>query len=344
MNSSTPGGRGDRSTIAVIGVGRIGLPICRRLIGAGHTVIAVDISPARRELAAEAGAVTGPSASQACERADLVLTVLPGGPELRAEMLGGELPGAEMSGAEVPGADVPGPDVPGAAMDGRGDENPGLLRRMPAGLTWIDLTSAGPELGQDLAEAALAAGVLALDSPVGGGVSAAEQGTLTLFVGGAADLLDRWRPVLEAIAEPDRILHLGRPGAGYLTKLLVNLLWFGQAVATGEAMLLAQAGGLDLGRLRQVLMAGPAGSSFITSYLPALFDGDYLTSFGLDRCVEELQAVRAAAQGYGLPFELSGLVADLHARALAEFGPVDGELMAVAYLEARAGRTIRADP
>lgn len=67
---------------------------------------------------------------------------------------------------------------------------------------------------------------------------------LQLFVGGDSALLDRCRPVLEVIADPQRITHAGGNGSGYLTKLLVNLLWFGQAVATGEALLLAGHPGL----------------------------------------------------------------------------------------------------
>ncbi len=286
----------------------MGLPICVRLIGAGHTVFAVDTQPERARAAVTAGAVTGLSAHAASEQAQFVLTVLPGGPELHDLMLG----------------------------DG------GLLEALTPGRTWIEMTSVGPELGRALASAAASQGVPSLDAPLGGGVDAARDGTLTLFVGGDESTLKSSRSVLEALAAPDHILHMGGPGTGYLTKLLVNLLWFGQALAVGEAMLLAQADGLHLQQLRRALSGGPAGSEFIDSFLPAVFDGDYLTSFGLDRCVEELQSVRALATGYGLPFELSALVADLHARALDHFGPVDGELMGIAYLEARAGRLLRA--
>lgn len=79
---------------------------------------------------------------------------------------------------------------------------------------------------------------------------------LQLFVGGDSALLERCRPVLEVIADPQRIRHAGGNGSGYPTKLLVNLLWFGQALATGEALLLAGASGIDLDVLRQAL-AGP---------------------------------------------------------------------------------------
>jgi 3-hydroxyisobutyrate dehydrogenase len=76
---------------------------------------------------------------------------------------------------------------------------------------------------------------------------------LQLFVGGASALVDRCRPLLEVLADPQRITHVGGNGSGYLAKLLVNLLWFGQAVATAEALLLASASGIDLDVLRQAL-------------------------------------------------------------------------------------------
>jgi 3-hydroxyisobutyrate dehydrogenase-like beta-hydroxyacid dehydrogenase len=118
----------------------------------------------------------------------------------------------------------------------------------------------------------------------------------TMFVQAlAADsaLVERHRPVLEVLADPRHITHVGGHGAGYLAKLLVNLLWFGQAIATAEAQLLARRAGLDLDVLRQALTGSAASSVFIRDHLGALLADDYLTSFGLDRCCEELAAVTA---------------------------------------------------
>lgn len=292
------------SRVAVVGVGRMGLPIGERLIRAGHEVCAVDVDPGRLERAAGLGARVGMTAAEAAAQAEVLLTVLPGSPELRAL-------------AEE------------------------LIEHLPSGLIWVDLTSAAPDLGEELASRAASRGVRMIGAPLGGGVPAAQNGTLTFFAGGEAGALEVVRPVLEALARPEGVLHLGPVGAGYTAKLLVNLLWFGQALAVGEALLLGQSAGLDVARLREVFLDGPASSGFVDSYLPALFAGDYLASFGLDRVVEELESLRTLAGQKDSPFELSGLVADLHARALSRFGPVDGELMGVAYLEELAGRRIR---
>jgi 3-hydroxyisobutyrate dehydrogenase len=169
---------------------------------------------------------------------------------------------------------------------------------------------------------------------MGGGPSAARAGTLELFVGGAEATVTRHRPLLKALG---RIHHVGGPGAGYLVKLLVNLLWFGQALATGEALLVARRAGLDLVTVRAALESSAAESRFIRRDVGALLDGDYLTDFGLDRCCEELDAIAAFAHELDMPFELSGVVRGLYASALERYGPVDGELLAVKLLEERSG-------
>ena len=84
-----------------------------------------------------------------------------------------------------------------------------------------------------------------------------------------------------------------------------------------------------------------AASEFIARDAGRILDGDYLPAFGLDRCCEELDAVVAAARELGVPFELSSEVARAYRRALERYGAVDGELLAVALLEERAGVKLR---
>ena len=287
--------------MGLIGVGRMGLPICARLVESGYEVVATDLRPERNTDVRAAGAVWSRDTRSVAAAADVAITVLPGSSELQAAM--------------------------GAA---RSALRPGAL--------WIDMTTAAPAVGGELAARAQEAGVACLDAPVGGSPAAAATGRLRLFVGGPAETVERHRRLLETLGT---IQHVGDNGAGYTTKLLVNLLWFGQAVAAGEALLLARRAGIDLELLRGVLMESAAANEFIRRDLCALFTGDYLETFGLDRCCEELDAVVDLAHEMSVPFDLSTAVQGAYRRALARYGRVDGELLAVAYLEDQAGVRLR---
>jgi 3-hydroxyisobutyrate dehydrogenase len=295
--------------IGFIGVGRMGLPMCANLVAAGYTVTAGDARPELQSAVRECGALWNGQLTELAARADLLITMLPG-PAAVTDV---------MSRSEV-------------------------LAAMPSTATWIDMTSNSPDAARPLTEMARSRGIGVLDAPVGGGVPAAQAGQLQLFVGGSRHLFEQCRPVLESLADPRHITHTGASGSGYLTKLLVNLLWFGNAVATAEAMLLARRTGMDLDVLHHALASSAGSSAFVTNNLGSLLDGDYLASFELDRCCEEIEAVTALARDLGVPSELMQLVEQTYQRALRRYGPVNGELLAVALLEEEAGMLLRHPP
>jgi 3-hydroxyisobutyrate dehydrogenase-like beta-hydroxyacid dehydrogenase len=279
--------------VGVIGAGRMGLPICARLAGAGYALAATDSEPQRAGDVHAAGARWVPDTAGLIDEADVVLTVLPGAAEVQAVM--------------------------GAAM-----------ARLRPGTAWIDMTSGDPRAARALALEAAARGIEALDAALGGGVSAAQSGTLQLFVGGEAAAVERHRPLLESLG---RVEHVGGPGAGQLVKLIVNLLWFGQSLAVGEVMLAARRSGLDLDVLSGVLARSAAGSDFIRRDLAGVLAGDNeRASFGLDRCCDQLDTVTDIAGELDVPFELSATVRDAYRAALAHYGPVDGELLPLVRL------------
>ena len=291
-------------TVGIIGVGRLGLPVCARVVGAGYSVVASDILPARAPEVRSAGADWVGKTERVASVADVLLTSLPGSSELTEAM----------------------------AL---------ALPALRPQTTWIDLTSAAPPAAGRLVKRARSLGIECLDAPVGGGIAAAAAGSLQLFVGGQAAVVERHRGLLESLGRVD---HVGENGAGYTAKLLVNLLWFGQAVAVGEALLVAHRSGIDLEVLRSVLGDSAAASEFVRRDLGALLEGDYLESFGVHRCSEELEAVVSLAEELDVPFELSRSVARAYRAAVERYGPADGELLPVALLEERAGVRLRTRP
>ncbi len=192
--------------VGLIGLGRMGLPICARLVEHGFDVVCTDSDDVRRELGARAGAATVAETQDAVAGVDVVVTVLPGPAEVTAV-------------AET------------------------VTAAMAPGAVWLDLSTASPAAARVTAAAARRHGVAVVDAPLGGGPPAAAEGRLLSFAGARAEDLERVRSVLEVVA--DRIVHVGPPGSGYVVKLLANTLWFGQAVATAEALTIATRAGLD---------------------------------------------------------------------------------------------------
>ncbi|HYP73538.1 MAG TPA: NAD(P)-dependent oxidoreductase [Microbacterium sp.] len=287
---SAPPALGTRD-IAVIGAGRMGLPILRRLAAAGARVHAVDVDPLRREAAA-AVAATVSGDVDATRDCDAVVTVLP----------------------HVQAFD----DVAFGS---------GLVAHLRAGTVWIDLTSNDPRRAERAAVAHSSGPFVG--APMGGGPREAAAGELTFWVGADDESLAAARPVLTVLARPDGIQHVGhRVSDGCVFKLLSNALWFGQVTAVSESMAIAARVGIPSSRFAQLLAESAARSAFTDAYLPRLIDGDYVTDFAFASCVEELDLVDRLACDAGIHTPTMNATRDVHHRALERYGPVDGEMLA----------------
>jgi 3-hydroxyisobutyrate dehydrogenase-like beta-hydroxyacid dehydrogenase len=276
----------------------MGRPICRRLVEAGFEVTATDIAAARRVDTEAAGARWADGLEQAVAAADIAVTVLPGPPEVSA---------------------ISGP----------------LTAAMVKGGLWLDLSTASPAVARQVGAAAERGGVKVVDAPLGGSPEGARDGRLLTFAGGLDEDVERARPVLAAIAA--KVVTVGPHGSGYLTKLLANALWFGQAVATAEALAVADRAGLELTRIQGALAQSAAGRGFVAEDAPALIAGDTMPSFSFARCVEQLRTLQGAAADLQVRTEVLDAVASVHRDALREYGDVDGELLGAHHAAARAG-------
>jgi 3-hydroxyisobutyrate dehydrogenase len=291
--------------IGIVGLGRMGMPMCVRLAERGFAVSATDIRPELRTPVIEAGAHWDGSAAGAVAGCEVLITMLPGPHEVVATI-------GEVLGALSPGC------------------------------TWIDMSSATPAVAAQIALAAQGRDVRILDAPVGGGPPEARNGRLLVFAGGSADDLEACRDVLGSLA--GQILHVGPAGSGYAVKLIVNMLWFEQAVAGAEALSLAARAGLDLEAVRLAVQESAAASRFMERDAPALMRGDDLTTFSLARCHEELANVMVLGAQLDVPLALAGRATELYAQALERYGNVDGELLAARLVAERAGVDLAGEP
>ncbi|MFK0158083.1 NAD(P)-dependent oxidoreductase [Streptomyces sp. NPDC090493] len=294
--------------IGFIGLGNMGRHMARHLIQAGHRVTVHDTRPeaAAEHLALGASWAGTPAACVA--DAELLITMLPN-PRIVEEVL----------------------------LRG------GAAEALPAGARWIDMSTSTPAVADRIAADVLdRRGVRRLDAPVSGMAHGAEAGRLQIFVGGAADDFRACLPVLEAMGDPDKVLHVGPLGAGYTVKLMINLLWFTHLVATSEVLAMGTKAGVDLGVLRTSLLASPAASHLLEKdLLSVLVDGDYDDSFAMVLACKDLGLAVDLGRDLGVATELSALVEQIYRRSKAEHGDLAGEMSPVRLYEALAGREFR---
>jgi 3-hydroxyisobutyrate dehydrogenase len=286
--------------VGFIGLGHMGGPMSANILAAGHDLVVHDIRAyAAAELLA-AGAGWAPSPREAGAGRDVVITMLPTPRHVADVLLGPE----------------------------------GLLDGLRPGAVWADMSTSVPDVADRVRALAAPRQVAVLDAPVSGMAAGARAGTLQIFVGGDAAAYQRIRPVLEAMGDPDKILHVGGNGAGYTVKLMINLLWFGHLVATAEVLTVGVRAGVDLATLRRCLLASPAASNFLErDVLSVLERGDYDDSFALALACKDLGLAVDLARQTGVPAEVGALVEQIYRRARAQYGDHGGEMLPIRLLE-----------
>lgn len=297
----------DRPVVGFIGLGRMGAPMALRLRRAGYDVVAFDARAEAVEPLVAAGAVAAESAPGTAASCDVLITMLPGPAQVEA------------------------------VMPGHG----GAFQALREGAIWVDMSTSTQAVARALAREGHRHGVAVVDAPVTGMVGDAAAGTLQVFAGGTAADVARVRPVLEAMGDPERVIHVGPLGSGYVVKLCVNLLWFSHAAASAEVLVLGAKAGVDVGTLRRALVAGPAGSVLLERDIDGVFEGDYDEGFTLDLVTKDLALAVDLGREVGVPLELAAVVEQLHRRARAHYGDKAGELSSVRLAEEAAGIKLR---
>ncbi len=221
----------------------------------------------------------------------------------------------------------------------------GAVAALEPGAIAIDMSTSSTAVGARVVSAARERGIEVLDAPVAGQSIGAKAGTLAIYVGGSEAVFERARPMLEAMGDPARIFHVGRSGAGYTVKLLLNLLWFIQSVAVGEVLSVGVSAGVSLDKLHSALVGSPANSVFLERDVRMVLDhGDYDEAFPMRLVTKDLGLAVDLARDVGMPVELTALVEQIHRRARAQYGDDAGEISAVRLYEDLAGVSLRLGP
>ena len=192
----------------------------------------------------------------------------------------------------------------------------GAAAALASGALVIDMSTIAPSAARAIGERLEADAIAFLEAPVSGSRPKAEDGTLTIMVGGEADELERARPVLEAMGE--RMVHVGPRGHGQLAKLLTNTMGAVHAAALAESVIAVRSAGLDPDAFLEVA-AGSAGNSTVLGLKGRpMFDRDFEPLFKLEHMLKDVRHCLAEAEAMGVELRLGSLVEGLYARAAAE--------------------------
>lgn len=212
----------------------------------------------------------------------------------------------------------------------------GVIEAAHPGLMCVDMSTIGPLDARRIAAALNEPGIAMIDAPVTGSSPRAEEGSLTIMVGGEPADYERARPLLEAMGR--LIVHVGELGQGQMLKLINNSLGAANAAAMAEALLLARATGVDLDALVEVTSAGSGASAQLQMKSGPMRAHDYTTLFKTAHMLKDVRLCLQEAESAGVPFSAAGHARDLLA---ATMGRGYGEQDYAALIEAVEGLAAR---
>jgi 2-hydroxy-3-oxopropionate reductase len=270
------------ATVGFVGLGIMGRPMLRNLIKAGHTVVAFGRTPAKLDAAVADGAQRCSSNADVGARAEIVITMLPDGPEVEEVVLG--------------------PD--------------GILSGSKPGSLIIDMSSISPLVSRKIATACAEKGVDFLDAPVSGGEPKAVDGTLAIMVGGKPEVFSKAEPILKGMGST--VSLTGPVGAGNTTKLANQIMVACNIAAMGEALALATRCGLNPEVVVSAVKAGLAGSAVLNTKGPMLIARNFKPGFRINLHQKDLRNALETAEANSVCLPLTAQVQQMISSLIAD--------------------------
>ena len=289
-----------------IGLGHLGQHLAGSLVREGFPVTIHDRDRSRGEPLLERGALWADSPQALASEVDAVITCLPS--------------------PAISEAVLTGPD--------------GILSGLKAGGTWIEMSTLDQNDIERLAALAAARGIRMLEAPVTGGVHRAAAGDITVIAGGDRDLFEAHLPALSAMG--GEIFHAGPLGKAAVIKVITNMLAFIHLLATGEALMLAKKGGIDLTDAFNIIKAS-SGNSFVhETEGQVILNGSYNINFTMDLACKDLGFALGFGKQFCVPLDLASHTLQTFIRARATYGGDAWSSQVVKLLEDAVGTDLRA--
>lgn len=269
--------------IGFIGLGIMGQGMAHNLLKAGFDLTVWNRTTSKMDSLVEAGAQAGENPADVAAKSDIIITCVSDTPDVEAVILGDD----------------------------------GVIHGAKDGALVIDCSTISPHTTRHIAARLNEKGVTMLDAPISGGSEGAAKGTLSIMVGGAEADFKRAQAVFEAMGKT--ITHVGDQGAGQTVKLVNQILVVINMLAVSEALVFAQAGGLDLNKTLEAVSGGAAGSWMLSNRAPQCVDRDWRPGFTIDLQQKDLRLVLDAADQMGVPTIGTSLVFQMY-RTLQQQG------------------------
>ena len=268
--------------VGFIGLGAMGRPMAKRIKAAGFDLAVYDVmAPAVEEMVA-LGAVAKTSPGEVAASSDVICSSLPNSAILKDVMLG----------------------------------ETGVVKDLKPGTLVIDLSSVEPHVSRQLAETVGAKGGAMIDAPVSGGVVGAENGALTIMVGGKKEDLDKAEEVLKHLGK--KIFHVGDSGAGQAIKLVNNLLLGANMAAAAEALTLGKKLGLTPEAMLDIISQSSGASYALTAKAEKfIFSGKFDPGFAVDLQYKDLELAVSTAKSLSVPLPMGNIAQQLYEIARA---------------------------
>jgi 3-hydroxyisobutyrate dehydrogenase len=292
--------------VGFIGLGIMGRSMARNLLKAGFAVRVWNRTASRMDELTAEGASKAVSPADLAAQCDIIITCISDTPDVEAVILGER----------------------------------GVIHGVQPGALVIDMSTISPHATRAMADKLKAKGAHMLDAPVSGGSEGAARGALSIMVGGEAGQVARAMPVFQAMGKT--ITHVGDGGAGQMVKLVNQILVVGNALAMSEALLFAQAGGLDLQKTLDAVAGGAAGSWMLSNRGPQILKRDWRPGFTIDLQQKDVRLVLATADQLGVPVLASSLVFNLYRTLQADGLGAEGNHALIKALEKLAGIEVKA--
>lgn len=287
--------------VGFIGLGIMGRGMAANLLRKGFEVAVWNRTVSRTEALAAMGAQVSASPAQMARSCPVVIVCVSDTPDVEAVVLGPE----------------------------------GVCEGIQPGALLIDCSTISPQVTVEIAGHLAAKDAHMLDAPISGGSEGAEKGTLSIMVGGDADQFARALPFLEAMGTT--VTHVGAQGAGQTVKLVNQILVVGNCIAMCEALLFAQAGGVDLQKTFDAISQGAAGSWMFTNRAPQIMERDWSPGFMVGLQQKDLRLVLAAADQLGVPLPITAQIFNFYRTLEARGLSAEGNHALIKALEHLAG-------